>query len=554
MIELYGKSVSNGIAIGKLSFFSRSAYHVPEYTVNDVESELLRLDTALSQTRENMQRLHQEAIERVGKNQSIIFQIHQMILEDSKFYGRAKEIIQTQHKNCEFAVKDTGEYVANIFRSMDDDYLRDRANDVIDASNALLSVLSGAKEKANISAEPVIIAADDLLPSETISFKKENILGFITNLGSQNSHTAILSRTMELPSVVQVKLPLQKYDGRCAIVDGLSGKVIIDPDSGTLALYHAKKERYLKQRLLLKNQVGLPSVTKDGQKIKLSANIGLLEDIPSLEKSDAEGIGLFRSEFLFLERNLAPDENEQFEVYRTILKTAGEHHAIIRTVDIGADKNANYLNIPKEENPVMGCRGVRLCLKNQKLFITQLRALYRASVYGHLGILIPMITSLEEVDAVKRIMQKVKDGLRAEGIPYADDIQFGVMIETPAAAMISDLLAEQVDFFSIGTNDLTQYTLAMDRQNENLQDFYMLHHQSILRFIQLTAENAHKAGKRVNICGELAADTRFTSFFLALGIDELSMVPSKVLQLRSKVRDTVIGENRQEILKKALGR
>lgn len=554
MIELYGKGVSNGIAIGKLSFFSRNTYHVPEYTINDVESELHRLDKALSQTKENMQRLHQEAIKRVGKNQSIIFQIHQMILEDSKFYGRAREIIQTQHKNCEFAVKDTGEYVANIFRSMDDDYLRDRANDVIDASNALLSVLSGAKEKTNVSAGPVIIAADDLLPSETISFKKENILGFVTNLGSQNSHTAILSRTMELPSVVQVKLPLQKYDGRCAIVDGLSGKIIIDPDNGTLALYHAKKERYLKQRLIFKHQIGLPSVTKDGQKIKLSANIGLLEDIPSLEKNDAEGIGLFRSEFLFIERNLAPDENEQFEVYRAILKAAGEYHAVIRTVDIGADKNTHYLDIPKEENPVMGCRGIRLCLQNQKLLTTQLRALYRASVYGHLGILIPMITSLEEVDAVKRIMQKVKDDLRSEGIPYADDIQFGIMIETPAAAMISDILAEQVDFFSIGTNDLTQYTLAMDRQNENLQDFYMPNHKAIMRFIQMTAENAHNAGKWVSICGELASDTRFTSFFLAMGIDELSMVPSKVLPLRSKVRDTTISQNRQDILKKTLGR
>ncbi len=551
MIELHGKSVSTGIAIGKIFYFQRNTYHIPEYTITDIESELKRLDNALNSSREKMQRLHQEAIKKVGKSQSLIFQIHQMILEDSKYYGHAREIIQEQHKNCEFAVKATGEYVAGIFRSMDDEYLQARANDVIDASNTLLEILLNPKDKMDFSEEPVIIAADDLLPSETISFKKENILGFITNSGSQNSHTAILSRTMELPSIVQIKSALQKYNGMYAIVDGQTGKIIIDPDDGTLTLYRVKKERYLKQRMLFKRQIGLPSITKDGKKVTLSANIGLLDDISSVEKNDAEGIGLFRSEFLFIERKLAPDEDEQFVAYRTVLKAAGKHHTIIRTIDVGADKSVGYLSIPKESNPVMGCRGVRLCLQNQEIFVTQLRALLRASVYGHLGILIPMIISVEEIDAVKRIIEKVKYDLRSEGIAYAEDIQLGVMIETPAAAMISDKLAKEVDFFSIGTNDLTQYSLAIDRQNENLESFYRPHHKAILRLIKIVVDNAHKAGIWCGICGELAADTRLTSLFLAMGIDELSMVPSKILPLRAKVRETTLGKQK-EFVKKAL--
>ncbi|MGN0536974.1 MAG: phosphoenolpyruvate--protein phosphotransferase [Acutalibacteraceae bacterium] len=551
MIELQGKSVSTGIAIGKILFFQRNTYHIPEYTITDIDAELKRLDDALKSSREKMQRLYQDAVEKVGKNQSLIFQIHQMILEDSKFYGHAREVIQKQHKNCEFAVKTTGEYVAGIFRSMDDEYLQARANDVIDASNTLLSILIGSNNKSNFSEEPSIIAADDLLPSETISFKKENILGFITNSGSQNSHTAILSRTMELPSVVQVKSTLQEYNGMYAILDGQSGKIFIDPDRSTLTLYRAKKERYLKQRMLFKRQIGLPSVTKDGKKVILSANIGLLDDISAAQKNDAEGIGLFRSEFLFIERKSAPDEEEQFTAYRTVLKAAGEHRAIIRTIDIGADKSLDYLNLPKEENPVMGCRGVRLCLQNQEIFITQLRALLRASVYGHLGILIPMIISLEEIDAVKRIIEKVKYDLRSEGISYADDIQLGIMIETPAAAMISDYLAKEVDFFSIGTNDLTQYGLAIDRQNEHLESFYQPHHKAILRLIKTTIDNAHKAGIWCSICGELAADTRLTPLFLSMGIDEMSMVPSKILPVRAKVREITL-ENKKEILRKTL--
>lgn len=551
MIELHGKSVSTGIAIGKILFFQRNTHHIPEYTITDIDAELKRLDDALNHSREKMQRLCQEAIQKVGQNQSIIFQIHQMILEDSKFYGHARDIIQNQHKNCEFAVKTTGEYVAGIFRSMDDEYLQARANDVIDASNTLLDVLIGPKNKLDFSEEPSIIAADDLLPSETISFKKENILGFITNSGSQNSHTAILSRTMELPSVVQVKSALQKYNGMYAILDGQTGKIIIDPDNGTLTLYRAKKEHYLKQRMLFKRQIGLPSVTRDGKKITLSANIGILDDISAVQKNDAEGIGLFRSEFLFIERKFAPDEEEQFTTYRTVLKASGKHRTIVRTIDVGADKSLGYLDIPKEENPVMGCRGVRLCLQNQEIFITQLRALLRASVYGHLGILIPMVISLEEIDSVKRIIEKVKYDLRSEGIPYADDIQLGIMIETPASAMISDDLAKEVDFFSIGTNDLTQYSLAIDRQNENLEPFYHPHHKAILRLIKITVDNAHKAGIWCGICGELAADTRLTPLFLAMGIDELSMVPSKILPVRAKVREITL-ENQKEILRKTL--
>lgn len=538
MIELYGCGVSNGIAIGKLSYYRNNDSNIPEYEVVDTNAELLRYRNGMKLAKKYLQKLYEAACERVSKSESVIFQTHIMILEDSKFVETVENCITKKKKNAEFAVHTAATTFANIFKKLDDEYLKSRYCDIIDAANTLLEILQNRKTENQKNSEPVIIAADDLLPSETISFKKESLLGFVTNHGSKNSHSAILARTMGVPSVAQIEKPLAQYNGMTTIIDGHLGKIIINPDRNTIALYHAKKERYNKQQKLLKQQIGLESVTKNGQHITLSANIGLLEDIETAKDNDAENIGLFRSEFLFLRRNSYPNEDEQFEAYKTIIKAIKNQRAVIRTADINVDSGINYLDIPKEKNPAMGFRGIRISLSNNEFFKTQLRALYRASVYGRLCILLPMVDSIEEIEFVKRIIDKVKAELKAKGQSFSENVELGVMIETPAAAIISDEICKAVDFVSIGTNDLTQYTLAIDRSNQKLEYFYRPYHPAILKLIRFIAENAHKNGKRVSICGELASDTAMTETFLAMNIDELSMVPSKILKVKAKVRET----------------
>ncbi len=549
MLELYGRGVSNGIAIGKLSFFSNQNSTIPKYEIDDIENELDRYHKSMELAKQKMEKLYESACERVSEKESIIFQIHIMILEDSKFVGMIENDIKNKKRNAEYAVQSTAANLANMFKELDDDYLQERYYDILDAANTLIDILMEKDSFSENSDEPVIIAADHLLPSETISFNKDNLLGFITNRGSQNSHSSILARTMGVPSVVQIQEPLSRYQGMLSIIDGTLGKIIINPDKGTIALYKAKKERYNKQQAMLKRQIGLKSITKNGQKIELSANIGLLDDIDAVKENDAESIGLFRSEFLFLHRNSCPTEDEQFEAYKTIIKASNGNKTIIRTVDLGADKGVKYLDLPDEKNPAMGFRGIRICISNKEFFKVQLKALYRASVFGKLCILLPMINDLETIDYIQRIINEVKAELKALGRSYSKDIEIGIMIETPASAIISDEISKVVDFISIGTNDLTQYTLAIDRENQMLEYFYQPYHLSILRLIKFVADNAHKNGKWVSICGELASDTKLTELFLALGIDELSMVPSKILKVRAKVRETDT-TNRKAILEK----
>lgn len=539
MLELYGHSVSNGIAIGKLSYYNNGKDNIPEYEVNNTQKEFERYNKAKNKAKKHLEKLYQSACECVSQHESVIFQMHIMILDDSKFVESVEHSILKKKKNAEYAVHHAAVTLSNLFTQMDDEYMRERGQDIIDASNSILDFLMNKNQNTddeNID-EPIIIAAKDLLPSETISFKKENLLGFITNYGSQNSHSAILARTMGVPSVVQIKEPLFNYNGMTTIIDGQLGKIIINPDKSTITLYRAKKERYNRQQQLLKKQIGLESVTKNGQKIRLSANIGLLEDIEKAKSNDAEGIGLFRSEFLFLHREKSPTENEQFEAYKTVIKSMQPHTTVIRTVDVGSDKGIKYLNIPPEKNPAMGFRGIRICLSNNDFFRTQLRALYRASIYGKLRILLPMINNLNEIDFVNRIIEEIKNELRLNNIPFDENVEVGITIETPASAILSNELCQAVDFISIGTNDLTQYSLGIDRENQLLEYFYEPYHPAIIRLIKMTTDNAHKHGKWISICGELASDTSMTKTFLALGIDELSMVPSKILKVRAKVRE-----------------
>ncbi len=550
MIELYGCGVSNGVAIGRLSFYNSNKENVPEYEIVDIDKELERYRIANQKAKKHLDGLYKSTSEKVSKNESLIFHMHRMLLDDSRLIERIEENISKKKENAELAIKNAALTISEGLKSVNDsEYFQERCCDIIDAANNIIGFLiNNSDDNSSNSDEPVIIAANELLPSETISFNKDKVLGFVTNRGSNNSHSSILARTLGIPSVVKISDSLSSYNGMTAIIDGQLGKVIINPDISTISLYRAKKERYNKQQALLKKQLGLKSVTKNGQEIRLSANIGLLEDIESAKSNDAEGIGLFRSEFLFLRRDKAPDENEQFEAYKTAIKSMPKHSTIIRTIDIGADKQISYLNIPKEKNPAMGMRGIRVCLSNPEFFKVQLRALYRASAYGKLRISLPMINSIDEIDFVKRLIKEVRDELKLQKIPFDENTQLGVTIETPAAAMISDKICRAVDFVSIGTNDLTQYTLAMDRENPTLEYLYQPYHTAILRLIKLVADNAHKNNTWVSICGELAADTSLTDVFLAMGIDELSMVPSKILKLRAKVRECNT-ENKEEILK-----
>ena len=542
MITLQGKGVFGGIAIGEISFFKRDSGIVQRKKVEDPQAEIQRFEEAKAEAIRELGELYDKAVSEVGESNAMLFQTHQFMLEDLDYVEAITNMIQTQSVNAEYAVSVTGDNFSQMFASMDDDYMRERAADVKDISARVVKILTGAGESGLVTDKPVILASDDLAPSETVQLDKDMVLSFVTQGGSTNSHTAILAKTMNIPAIIGIGDALdEKYEGKEAIVDGAKGCLIIEPDEETMKEYQAKKQEYLEQQELLQQFRGKETVSLDGQKVKLYANIGNASDIGAVVKNDAAGIGLFRSEFLYLESDNFPTEEEQFKVYKYVAETMGQKQVVIRTLDIGADKQIDYFNLPHEENPAMGYRAIRICLKQPEIFKTQLRALLRAAVYGNLSIMYPMITSTEEVKRIYEIVAEVEGELKAQEIQYKTPEQ-GIMIETPAAAIISDRLAEMVDFFSIGTNDLTQYTLAIDRQNEKLDEFYNPHHEALLRMIQMVVDNAHKCGKWAGICGELGADPTLTEQFVRMGLDELSVAPSMVLKLRKIVREMNVEE------------
>ena len=532
-----GKSVFGGIAIGKVCVYHKEEQQVKRTRVDDVDGELARFHQAKDVAADQLGKLYDKAVKEVGEASAAIFEVHQMMLEDLDYVESIENIIKTQSVNAEFAVAETSGNFQTIFASMDDEYMRGRAADVKDVSERLLSILHGNHQDALHATEPVIIAADDLAPSETVQLDKEKVLAFVTLHGSTNSHTAILAKTMNIPALIGTDMPLDEVEGKMAVVDGYEGRIYVEPDEETLAQKKAKLEEDVEKRNLLQMLKGRENVTIDGQKIMLYANIGDLKDLGMVMQNDAGGIGLFRSEFIYLDKETFPTEEEQFKVYKTVAETMAGKRVIIRTLDIGADKQADYFNLGKEDNPAMGYRAIRICLTQPEIFKTQLRAIFRASAYGKVAIMYPMITSVEEVLQIKKIVEEVKDELRYQKIAFGE-VEQGIMIETPAAAMISDLLAKEVDFFSIGTNDLTQYTLAIDRQNEKLDDFYNPHHKAVLRLIAKVVENSHKEGIWTGICGELGADPELTKLFLAMGVDELSVSPGRILGLRKIILET----------------
>lgn len=537
MITLEGKSVFGGVAIGKIQFYKRNEITIKRTRVEDVEAEVERFQNAKAKTLELLKGLYEKALEDVGEANAMIFEAHQLMLEDPDYVESIENIIRTQDVNAEYAIGATADNFAAIFEAMDDAYMQGRAADVRDVSERLLQALSSQNETVMVMDEPVIIAADDLVPSETVQLDKEKVLSFVTMYGSANSHTAILARTMNIPAVIGLGEALkEEYDGKVAIVDGVDGKVYIDPDEETMASMQKKQKKDQEQKELLNQLKGKENVTKSGQKVNVYANIGNLADVGAVLKNDAGGIGLFRSEFLYLESDTYPTEEQQFAVYKKVAETMAGKKVIIRTLDIGADKQVDYFNLGNEDNPAMGYRAIRICLKQPEIFKTQLRALLRAAVYGNLSIMYPMITSTEEVKRIYEIVAEVEGELKAQEIQYKIPEQ-GIMIETPAAAIISDRLAEMVDFFSIGTNDLTQYTLAIDRQNAKLDNIYDSHHEAVLRMIQMVVDNAHKEGIWAGICGELGADTTLTERFVEMGLDELSVSPTFVLPVRKIVRE-----------------
>lgn len=542
-MQIYnGKSVFGGIAIGKILVYGRGEKQVKRVRVEDTEKEVLRYREATSAALAQLGQLYEKALQEVGEANAAIFEIHQMMLEDGDYQESIENIIHTQKINAEYAVAQTADNFAQMFSSMEDDYMRGRAADVKDISERLLSILQGGEADRIISDEPVIIVADDLAPSETVQLDKDRILSFVTVHGSLNSHTAILARTMGIPALIGTSLPLDEtVNGKQGIVDGTNGILYVDPDEKTLSEMQKLQQTELEQKELLQTLKGKENITLDGQNILLYANIGNSKDLATVLQNDAGGIGLFRSEFIYLERDHFPTEEEQFQIYRTVAETMGKKRVIIRTLDIGADKQCDYFQMEKEENPALGCRAIRICLTRPEIFKTQLRALFRASAFGNLGIMYPMITSVKEVLQIKEIVKEVKAELKAQGILYGNPEQ-GIMIETPAAAIISDQLAKEVDFFSIGTNDLTQYLLAVDRQNTALDDFCDPHHPAILRMIELVVKNAHKAGIWAGICGELGADLTLTREFLAMGVDELSVSPGRILSIRKIILETDVGE------------
>ena len=539
MITLSGKSVFGGVAIGKIAFYKRQEKQVRRYRVEDTEAEVARFEDAQETAIAQLGELYDKAMEDVGEVNAAIFEVHQMMLMDLDYVDSIKNIITTQEVNAEYAVATTGDNFSRMFASMDDAYMQGRAADVKDVSDRLLGILSDAGESGVVADEPVIVAADDLVPSETVQLDKSKVLAFATMYGSANSHTAILARTMNIPAVIGLGEGLAKeYDGHMAAIDGFTGTIYIDPDEETMKAMTEKREEDRRQKALLEELKGKENVTLSGQKINVYANIGNLSDVGAVLKNDAGGIGLFRSEFLYLESEDFPTEEQQFQVYKQVAENMAGKKVIIRTLDIGADKQVDYFGLDKEENPALGYRAIRICLTRPEIFKTQLRALYRASAYGQIAIMFPMIISVKEVKQIKAIIEEVKEELRQAQIPFREDVELGIMIETPAAVMMSRELAKEVDFFSVGTNDLTQYTLAIDRQNQKLDAFYDPHHPAVLAMIRMAAENAHAEGKWIGICGELGADLELTEEFLAMGLDELSVSPAMVLPLRKKIRES----------------
>ena len=534
-----GKSVFRGIAIGKISVYRKNEQQVKRVRTEDTKGELARYEVAKAAAVEQLQELYQKALKEVGEANAAIFEIHQMMLDDGDYNESVENIIETQKVNAEYAVAVTGDNFAQMFRAMDDDYMRERAADVKDISERVLSILNGGQKGKVVTDESVIIVADDLAPSETVQLEKDMVLSFVTVHGSVNSHTAILARTMAIPALIGTEeLPLDDtVDGKLAVVDGLNGKIYVEPDAQTLEEMKKRRQADLEKKELLQLLKGTENVTLDGKKIMLYANIGNIKDLATVIQNDAGGIGLFRSEFIYLEKDRYPTEEEQFSIYKTAVETMAGKRVIIRTLDIGADKQCEYFKMDKEENPALGYRAIRICLTRPEIFKTQLRALFRASAYGNLAIMYPMITSLWEVKRIQEIVEEVKAELTAEQLEFGNPQQ-GIMIETPAAVMMSGELAKEVDFFSIGTNDLTQYTLAIDRQNPKLDKFYDAHHPAVLSMIRMTVENAHKAGIWAGICGELGADTSLTKEFLAMGVDELSVSPGSILPIRKIILET----------------
>lgn len=537
---LEGKSVFGGIAIGRLSIYNKKENQVKREKITDVEAEITRFTDAKETAKEQLKGFYEKAVKEVGEVNAAIFEVHQMMLDDLDYVESITNMIRTQEVNAEFAVASTGDNFSKMFAAMDDDYMKERAADVKDISNRVISILQNAENGSVTGEEPVILLADDLAPSETVQLDKSKVLSFVTRHGSTSSHTAILARTMNIPALIGIDFS-EDVNGKMGIVDGYTGKLYIEPDEEAMKKYEAKKaEDENKKRLLLELK-GKENVTLDGKKINLYANIGGVADVANALSNDAGGIGLFRSEFLYLESEDYPTEEAQFAAYKTVAENMAGKKVIIRTLDIGADKQVDYFHMEKEENPAMGYRAIRICLDRPEIFKTQLRAIYRASYYGTISIMFPMIISVKEVKRIKEIVAEVKAELTAEGIPFKD-CELGIMIETPAAVMISDLLAEEVDFFSIGTNDLTQYTLAIDRQNPKLDSFYDSHHEAILRMLQMVVDNGHKHGCWVGICGELGADTTLTSTFLKMGFDELSVSPAMILRVREEIRNTKVEE------------
>jgi phosphotransferase system enzyme I (PtsI) len=538
MKEYKGKSVFGGIAIGRIKVYNKSEQQVKRVHIDDTEHEKKRYYAAVDKAAMQLQELYDKAVKEVGEANAAIFEMHQIMLTDDDYKESVENIIDSQHVNAEYAVAQTGDNYAVMFATMEDEYMRGRSADVKDISERLINILSGFNASSMVSDEPVIIVAEDLAPSETVQLDKDKILSFVSVKGSVNSHTAILARTMGIPALIGTPvIPDNDIDGKMGIVDGNSGCLYVDPDNEKLGYYRKKRDEQLKQKELLQLLKGREDITIDGRKIKLYANIGNVKDVMTVKANDAAGIGLFRSEFIYLERDTFPTEEEQFNIYRTVAENMAGKPVIIRTLDIGADKQCDYFNMDKEDNPALGMRAIRICLTRTEIFKTQLRALYRASAYGNINIMYPMIANMWEIDRIKEIEKEVRDELKQQGIDTGN-VQTGIMIETPAAVMQSDELAEKVDFFSIGTNDLTQYTLAVDRQNPKLDSFFDPHHPAVLKMIKMVVDNAHKAGIWAGICGELGADTSLTREFLKMGVDELSVSPGRILPIRKIILDT----------------
>ena len=554
MISIQGKGVSAGIAVGPLYYYRRAQSAVHRHQVEDVRAEWARFKAAQSKAIDQLGELAKKARAEAGDEAALLFETHQLMAEDMDYEEAIETLIKEEGLNAEAAVTDTAAQFADMFAQMDDAYMQARAADVKDVSSRIIAALTGAAQGGITSPVPVILAADDLAPSETVQLDRAKLLGFITEGGSGSGHTAILARTLGIPAIIGVGDQLKpEYAGREVIVDGVTGNVVIDADAQTKRDLLAKREEQLQRRKLLEALKGQENVTKDGQRIRVFCNIGGPEDVADVLANDGDGIGLFRSEFLYLNCSDYPSEDNQFEAYKKVLSDMGDREVVIRTLDIGADKQIDYFQLPREENPAMGNRGLRLCLNRPDIFKTQLRALYRASAYGHLGILFPMVTSVWEVKEAKKLCETVKQELDTEGVPYSSNVRIGIMIETPAAAVMSDRLAKLVDFFSCGTNDLTQYTLACDRQNNDLGRFFNPHHPAVLRLLKLVCDNAHRNGIWVGICGELAADLALTETFLSIGIDELSVSPRCVLPLRQRIREINISEVKDKLLADLLG-